>query len=149
MNNVILPKIPSQLIRLALVDLQRVENDSRYKVDMMTWHEPQIKDTYVLCSVCLAGSVMAKTLEVPVDHLSFPDASFVENGKALVALDYFREGLVTRALKCLGFGLTDERVVAFRREHPDEVSFAAYKLDPVKFKQQLQGLADHLERRSL
>jgi hypothetical protein len=45
---------PSALILAALADLEQVENDPRYEVEMGTWHDPNGK-----CAVCLAGSVMA------------------------------------------------------------------------------------------
>lgn len=56
----ILPTKPSALLRLALEDLEAVEADKKYKVAMGKWHEPN-----GACKVCLAGSVLAKTLQVP------------------------------------------------------------------------------------
>ena len=53
-----LPDKPSELIRLALSDLEKCEGDSRYEVDMNEWHVPTQKGH--VCYVCLAGSVMAK-----------------------------------------------------------------------------------------
>ena len=52
-----LPNKPSELLKVALTDLELVEGDSKYRVDMRNWHTPQYDKT---CEVCLAGSVMAK-----------------------------------------------------------------------------------------
>jgi len=50
----------SDLIELAIKDIQLCKKDKRYEIDMTEWH------TYSLftdiCSVCLVGSVLAKTL---------------------------------------------------------------------------------------
>lgn len=67
-----LPDPPSSLIRLAVTDLELVEVDDKYNIDMYeTWHTPAFKenadnfdeDDVVSCTVCFAGSVMAKSLE--------------------------------------------------------------------------------------
>lgn len=66
-----LPDPPSSLIRLAVNDLGLVELDDKYNVDMVeTWHSPTFKDDaddfdeddVITCTVCFAGSVMAKSL---------------------------------------------------------------------------------------
>lgn len=69
-----LPNKLSELIRLAMKDLELVENDEKYKVDMDmgSWHFPwfseeaehfDVDDEVEVCNVCLAGAVMAKTLD--------------------------------------------------------------------------------------
>lgn len=58
-----LPDEPSKLIRVALRDLEKCENDFRYRVDMSFWHNAS-EETGV-CSVCLAGATLAKTMGAP------------------------------------------------------------------------------------
>lgn len=53
-----LPKKLSDLIEVALADLDACESDERYEINMHVWHD--VKGDK--CSVCLAGAVMAKTL---------------------------------------------------------------------------------------
>ena len=54
-----LPNKTSELIRLAVSDLEKCEKDKSYEINMCAWHT----ENYDSCAVCLAGSVMAKTLE--------------------------------------------------------------------------------------
>lgn len=61
-----LPEKVSELIRLALADLRKIEGDNRYVVNMMTWHVPTWHGGSEECSVCLAGAVMAKTLHAEI-----------------------------------------------------------------------------------
>lgn len=52
----------SDVLELALRDLKMVEKDEKYEVKMTEWHQPI---SYSKCQVCLAGSIMAKSLKVP------------------------------------------------------------------------------------
>lgn len=54
-----LPDKPSELIRLAVADLERAEASPDYIIDMGCWHEPIPNG---LCAVCFAGAVIAGTL---------------------------------------------------------------------------------------
>lgn len=94
-----LPDKPSELIRLAIADLEKCEKDDRYEIDMYAWHQPD-RDTGV-CLVCLAGSVIASTLGgdrktrlYPADYIDFShpaDIDFSDSNK-LSALNNFRAG---------------------------------------------------------
>ena len=102
---------PSALIRVALADIEKVEDDPAYEVETSVWHTPVLllsdearrgwgftclkPET---CLVCVAGATMAMSLGadrsekwLPCDY---PDA--VE--KRLRALDQFRVGDVTGGL---------------------------------------------------
>lgn len=94
-----LPDKPSKLLMMALADLEKVEADPRYEVDMNTWHEPNGK-----CRVCLAGSVMACTLGAPIDECLFYDSINDDATPKLYALNMLRCGRVLSALEMLGFG---------------------------------------------
>lgn len=94
-----LPKKLSDCLELALKDLAQVERMKRtYTVSMYRWHEPNGK-----CTVCLAGSVMARTLERdPSDDCgptSFDDARTRDR---LYALNFLRQGDIAYALGEIG-----------------------------------------------
>jgi hypothetical protein len=92
-----LPDKPSELLLVALADLEAVEQDKRYVVNMRVWHEANGQ-----CAVCLAGSVMAKTLNVsPVDSV-IPDVFDVDAYDKLLTLDDFRCGSLDYGLRRLG-----------------------------------------------
>ena len=91
------PKKLSQAIMLALNDLALVEQDSRYKVKMDEWH---IKNNNK-CEVCFAGSVMAKTCEVPLNELTCPSDFSADWNIVFRALNYVRLGEIHRALNMM------------------------------------------------
>lgn len=78
MSNYTLPNKLSALLRLAVADAQKCEADPRYKLDMSQWHEPWEEDDGV-CSVCMAGAVMAQTLGAPIDE-SYGPYDFERHG---------------------------------------------------------------------
>jgi hypothetical protein len=66
-----LSDVPSELLQQALDDLEKVEADPRYIVDMCRWHQP-LEDQR--CAVCLAGAVLAGSgLSYTIDwrHIEF------------------------------------------------------------------------------
>lgn len=67
-----LPDKKSDLLILALEDYFKVKSDLRYTIDMTYWHAGNSRNT--LCPVCLAGSVMAKSLQVPIGDIMHPEA---------------------------------------------------------------------------
>lgn len=83
------PDKPSELILLALKDLESVEKSKKYVVHMGHWHLPDEGK----CYVCFAGAVMAGTLKLS-DKVNY-DLHFLPgkyNGwkTALRALDFLR-----------------------------------------------------------
>ena len=137
---VILPKIPSKLIRLALKDLEWVEKRKKiYKVDMYSWHEPNSH-----CSVCLAGAVMANTLKCdPKDEVR---PEYIPRNKLqLRALDYFREGFVRYGLS----NLIGQRVTKFSGDQIGNRVITEYSDNKRRFKSQMRKMADDLEKLGL
>ena len=98
-----LPRKLAPLLRLALDDLRKVERSKRYEVNMGDWHSP---NSY--CSVCLAGSVIAKTLDSDPKREIGPWNFGIKTQCALVALDHLRKGLVSSALGSLGKKCTED-----------------------------------------
>lgn len=109
-----LPKKLSDRILVALHDLELVEADPRYKIDMDTWHKPNGQ-----CAVCLAGSVMAKTLNAPIkvelDTCDFP----YEIEEQLEGLNAVRCG-ADRPL------ISDKDISCWEKENPARICFSYF-----------------------
>ena len=134
-----LPNKPSALIRIALKDLELCENDGRYCVTMdECWHEPTFNGK---CNVCLAGSVMAQTLKMPITRLLFTEDLDEEENK-LIALDCFRQGDIDSGLTELSMNISDYKIDSCRR-------IISYHDNPKLFKSQLLALADDLAKEGL
>lgn len=91
-----LPDKPSELIRLALSDLNQVEAmDDTYKINMEVWHTPLSSFKGQICRVCLAGAVMANTMQVPLTLDMEPyDFEDIKIRKRLQSLNHFRLGAI-------------------------------------------------------
>mgnify|MGYP007059427276 CR=1 FL=1 len=98
-----LPDKPSELIRVALEDVKKVENTPGYKVDLREWN---VVHSDGKCHVCLGGSVLVERCGAKKgEGLS----KSLENGtidsvvySKLTALDMFRLGDVEQGLSFLG-----------------------------------------------
>jgi len=108
-----LPELPSDLLATALSDLERVEVDTHYVVNMREWHAPSVDGT--VCYVCLAGALLTRVLE-PDEACGDPATLFDTDAVLkLMAVDLFRCGSVRTALDYLGLSPAhappDRRVV--------------------------------------
>lgn len=133
-----LPDKPSELIRLAIADLTKVERSKAYRVDMGLYHQPvELTDPVdYVCAVCFAGAVMAKTLGAPKRDRMAPDCFDRDTAHKLHALNEFRTG-------CVGSGLA---VMGIRRyEAPVRVPVTQYRYDRNQFKQDMRLMASELE----
>lgn len=97
-----LPDRPSELLRLALSDLRKCEQDPTFRIDMGVWLLPAGVNTlegryYDQCSVCLAGSVIAQTLGHPLCLSGGPSDWRLDTARKLFALNYFRIGSIEAA----------------------------------------------------
>ena len=140
-----LPDKPSALIRLALTDLRKVEKQPDiYAVNMYFWHrsydDPVFKDGRAQCSVCLAGAVMAKSLNVSPDCNVRPESFEASTYQKLMALDCFRKGDLRDGLMQLSL----HRVVL-----PNGMRVADYDEDKVQFHSDMEALASILDARGL
>lgn len=93
-----LPNKMSDLLEVALSDLEKCRSDKDYIIDMDNWHNP----SGVGCMVCLAGSVMAKTLKNKCTETIFPFYFPESVDRKLCAIDYFRCGMFWIAISHLG-----------------------------------------------
>ncbi len=94
----------SRALEMALEDLALVDKDPSYTVYMSTWHSPMGDDQ---CAVCLAGSVMAKSLDAPkdkrVDFSTYYDTATNNRvTRRLLALNCLRVGAIGDALEHMG-----------------------------------------------
>ena len=129
-----LPEKPSELIRLALKDLATCEASPKYRIHMDAWHQPSEKDEK--CLVCLAGAIMAQTLESD-PKTDLPPGHFgLRIWLAMQALDCFRTGAVGEGLDHLDY----------RRplDVPSDWHIPKYRDSPEQFKGKLRVLADKL-----
>ena len=62
-----MPKKPSDGLRACIKDLEMVEKDNRYIVDMQSWHTPRMPplSPRERCEVCLGGARMARYYNNP------------------------------------------------------------------------------------
>jgi len=133
----ILPKQPSKLLRLALSDLEKAEQHDDYKVSMNAFHEPHEGK----CIVCLAGSVMAFSLESKKEELRFP-TYFPNNEDQLNALNDFSRGDAWLAICSLKM---DDEI----NDVCDEYEFPDYEKYPTGFKLGITTMIDDLEKAGL
>jgi hypothetical protein len=111
-----LPNKPSALLRVAIADMKKASRSRLYAIDMGVWHTG--KDHWFereKCVVCLAGSVMAFSLEAcRGDDLAPPDFDKHTNNR-LTALNWFRMGDVSSPVHLMTKrGISYERHEALR-----------------------------------
>lgn len=143
-----LPDKPSELIRVALVDLRKCEADKRYRIDMNQWHVPvhttQVEENVDehACFVCLSGAVMGQTLEVPLDYYANRTSSKFDRDTQckLGAINFLRMGNLTDAFILLHINLDGTGLP----RRPIEV--AEYINDSDRFYADMERLAVMLER---
>jgi len=99
-----LPRLPSQLITLAMDDLSKVEKTPGYDVEMGYWHNPvrSFEGKFLTCNVCFAGAVMAMTLGSKIIHYADPASYTDATNNKLKALDLFRQGCIASGFDCMG-----------------------------------------------
>jgi len=86
------------MLQMALADFDVVSKDPRYLVQMSLWHEPgttfnELSDEIPVCYVCLAGAVMARTLEAPIDQFIAPWCYSVAWERVFMCLNLLRTGV--------------------------------------------------------
>ena len=136
---------PSALIRHSLTDLSLCEQDPQYSVSMSAWHGPYSRTNGdSSCEVCLAGAVMAQSLDAAPGREHEPTDFGPETCRSLYALNELRLGRVGRAFMSFPKGLTEG---VFRNPIgpvPDRV-ISCYQRDRSVFLKDMNRLADDLE----
>lgn len=126
-----LPEKASDLIRVALADLETIEADPRYMIDMEMWHKPNSH-----CKVCLAGAVMAARVDAPKEDL-VPSSFGRHTGVRLSALNEFRKGDTWDGVMRISKIYISTKL--------EKQTVARYEDDPVAFKADMNRMADYLE----
>lgn len=88
-----------ELLALACDDFEKVLADPKYRVNMSRWHMPS--QSGKTCSVCLAGSVLAKSAGWDASASYELTPSDYELGARLAALNSLRYGNVLSAYRYL------------------------------------------------
>ncbi len=143
------PKKLSVAMRIALNDLRKVERDPKYKVSMSVWHEPPNRDSFApKCTVCFAGSVMAKTCELPRDT-DYYNFTFPEDWQNVFsALNKARQGKLEDALDLLGRGfraVSKIRHLFSTNLYAGTVEVTSYKENPVQWRKDMFKIVHELE----
>jgi len=125
MKKLKLPDVPSELILLALNDLELIEKNPNYIVNMTRWHD--YCDVDQICYACFAGAVMAGTLRSNFREVLDPH-DFGKNYNKLAALDAFRLGDIILGLHEMGIHKTNILSDYFRVT-PYQESPKAWKID--------------------
>lgn len=143
----LLPDTLSGLIRVSLADLQACEIDDNYDISMNEWHAPADEHN-TNCEVCMAGAVMAKTLDMPRDGYYAPTdfrSSAGDITRKLYAINDLRTGAVNFALTTMRKGVPD----SMQNIHSLNRSIVEYHCNEELFHRQLNRLADDLEKKGL
>ena len=135
-----LPDKPSELIRVALADLRKVERSKKYVVYMGVYHEPD-RGRGGKCFVCLAGAVMAKSLSAARDRPLFPEDFPKPVKHKLIAIDSLRIGHIRESMDYLGKRLP--------KTIPHYIDVEDYGDDPAQFNRDMRKLAKLLEDHGL
>lgn len=135
-----LPDKMSELLKVAVDDLEQIEKDPNYRINMAQWHAP----TGDKCEVCLAGATLA-TRGIPRDVEIDPStpinsAEGIKVYDKLCAINSLRTGSVNTAAEYLG--ITDTS----RLSKIKHVAMTRYEHGPEAFKRELRELAADLEQ---
>lgn len=79
---------PLQLIDLAIKDVSAIAEDKRYELNMDHWHFA----CKTKCYVCMAGAVMAGTLEADIEHDLSPCNTVDDTMNKLRLINHWRCG---------------------------------------------------------
>lgn len=154
-----MPKKLSTCLMTALADLERVENDRRFKIDMTDWCE--FKDKFgdapqEPCSVCFAGAVMAQRGLAKRGKGFFyttPDKYNRWNQDRFFALNDLREGAISDAIMRVhpevGCERADEIQGYFREYSLDSYGGQSYESDKKAWKETMLMIAGVLKAEGL
>ena len=132
---------PSELIRHALKDLEKCEEQGDI-IDMENlWYEVNEDNN---CMLCLAGAVMKNTFKVILKDKfkdCYPSNFNFNNKNKLFALEAFRSGQIELGLTKMNIDFTD---VSIKNR-----KITRYTENPEKFKKDMYELAKDLKKISL
>lgn len=128
-----LPDKPSDLIDLALADLEKAEKSDDYIIEMNVWHKPNDDGK---CLVCLAGAVMAFSLNFDRE-MKYVLANMPKNNQhKMSALNHFRYGAIRTGFNYMG--------IPFEADQPQERYITPYDESPEEFKSQIKRMVKEI-----
>lgn len=128
-----LPDKPSELLEIALEDLEKCEKSPKYEIDMGVWHCPDVDEK---CYVCLAGAVMAPMCH---DSLHMTPSHFdPDTRNKLRAINSFRLGECADAFYSMGLSYSDGKEFD-RRIHDYDINPIVFKADMFKLIEDLKS----------
>ena len=145
-----LPNKPSALIRVAIADMKAASKSRKYTINMDHWHLPSDRGTKETktCYVCLAGSVMAFSLDAcrkeVVSTVHYDD--YTED--RLIALDEFRNEVEEPVLLITIGKISEARrdaLSALDMKHCGRMAGNSKAQNKPKFYRDMLWLADRLE----
>ena len=140
-SNIDLLKLsPSALLLHALYDFRRCEFDPEYSIRMSTWHSAALPGYNEPCAVCLAGSVMAKSLGASKDSNYTPMHFGADIENVLIAVNCFRTGQIRFGLGVLGYDPVPKHIV-------DHAIASWHSISPEKFMVEMMDIYHYLRRR--
>lgn len=143
-----LPDKPSELLVLALEDLEKVEKDPKYQVNMGTWHRPS--EFEPVCLVCLAGAVMAGHLQAKPEKQYVASDFGGRNMSKFYALANFATDHIRKAVEeAIGPEAFEELGERYYRIPVHAPNFKSYSEDPESFKSSLRATAAFLKELGL
>lgn len=139
-----------QAILIALKDLEAVEKDYRYNVNMnLTYHSPT--SFGLKCNVCFAGSIMAKTLDCPINEVVHPsyfkDQKWNHTFKALDSIrSYDLESAIMEFYQESCYEIINKHKLYNFNLRKDLDCSITYGVDSKKFKENMLIIAKRLKK---
>lgn len=135
-----LPDLPSKLLEVALLDLEKLEKNPAYSINMDNWHSVGASGK---CRVCLAGCVMTLELGADIYDDVAPSRYPSRDADKLWALNQFRCGRIIPGILYLG----EELEYRYKGKHC--VPVVPYEDNPEDFKRDMVDLIVYLESQGL
>lgn len=144
-----LPTVPSELITIALEDLELAEARPGVRVNMSDWRHMVYEingercrsdrpHAIRTCEVCLAGAVMIGRLGESINQFGYPPGLGLMVENQLAALDELRDGGVGCFLDMLNMSPPNVPIEILK------MPVTLYKKDSKKFKSDLRDIAHAL-----
>jgi hypothetical protein len=139
---IIVPEKLSDLLELSLNDLDLVEKDPLYTVNMRYWHDNNNTEyaSTGTCLVGLAGAWLSKSCGAEVDTFICPTMLPRRAENAMLAINACRIGQIDDAV-ALFYGA--EECYRVPREYKD-FDVTRYSQNPVDFKKEMRELVNFL-----
>lgn len=141
----LLPDLPSELLEVALRDLEAVEQDDRYVVEMWDLHKPRDGK----CYVCLAGATLGKSY-----NLGFSEDVLISElperlSNKILCIDAFRRGNITSGVEYLSKPRFANVDIAKKIKKAAIDKYIPYHLSPSTFKAYIRSLIIELKKYNL